>query len=76
MMSNAPSHVLAQAAVVAAYKWLDHYVYLGFLNDAVWSLSVICCKSDDKITRETYTDVNVQSHLNSFNSVTVACGKI
>ena len=23
-MSNAPSHVLAQAAVVAAYKLLDH----------------------------------------------------
>ena len=49
-------------------------VYLGFLNDAVWSLSVICCKSDDKITRQTYRDVNVQSNLISFNSVTVACG--
>ena len=49
-------------------------VYLGFLNDAIWSLSVICCKSDDKITRQTYRDLNVQSNLNSFNSVTVACG--
>ena len=49
-------------------------VYLGFLNDAVWSLSVTCCKSDDKITRQTYRDVNVQSNLISFNSVTVACG--
>ena len=34
-------------------------VYVGFLNGAVWSLSVICCKSDDKIIRQTYRDVNV-----------------
>ena len=48
-------------------------VYLGFLNDAVWSLSTICCKSDDKTTRQTYRDVNVQSNLNSFNSFSDSC---